>query len=109
MASHVCREQTVSKGKYNARTFSGPSKKRGFATCAGHTTRSTMTLPVLDWTVNVAIERIAACMARFTMLMPRVLITGGAGFIGSHLADELLQYGYTVRVLDCLIPQVHGP
>jgi len=68
-----------------------------------------MTLPVLDSTVNVAIERIAVCMARFTMLMPRVLITGGAGFIGSHLADELLQYGYTVRVLDCLIPQVHGP
>ncbi len=39
----------------------------------------------------------------------RVLITGGAGFIGSHLADELLQAGYEVRVLDNLLPQVHGP
>jgi dTDP-L-rhamnose 4-epimerase len=38
----------------------------------------------------------------------RVLITGGAGFIGSHLADELLKHGYTVRALDALIPQVHG-
>ena len=37
----------------------------------------------------------------------RVLITGGAGFIGSHLADELLEHGYAVRVLDCLCPQVH--
>jgi dTDP-L-rhamnose 4-epimerase len=27
-----------------------------------------------------------------------VLITGGAGFIGSHLADELLAHGYRVRV-----------
>ncbi len=40
--------------------------------------------------------------------MKRVLITGGAGFIGSHLADELLQAGYEVRVLDVLSSQVHG-
>jgi dTDP-L-rhamnose 4-epimerase len=38
-----------------------------------------------------------------------VLITGGAGFIGSHLADELLRRGYRVRALDDLSPQVHGP
>src|SRR5437763_13354463 len=38
----------------------------------------------------------------------RVLITGGAGFIGSHLADELLKHGYRVRALDNLSPQVHG-
>jgi dTDP-L-rhamnose 4-epimerase len=39
----------------------------------------------------------------------RALITGGAGFIGSHIADELLQRGYQVRALDVLLPQVHGP
>src|SRR3954466_2817419 len=39
----------------------------------------------------------------------RVLITGGAGFIGSHVADRLLSAGYRVRALDNLNPQVHGP
>lgn len=39
--------------------------------------------------------------------MKRILITGGAGFIGSHLSDELIQHGYSVRVLDNLSPQVH--
>ncbi len=39
----------------------------------------------------------------------RILITGGAGFIGSHLADHLLACGHAVRALDNLSPQVHGP
>jgi dTDP-L-rhamnose 4-epimerase len=39
----------------------------------------------------------------------RILITGGAGFIGSHVASELIEKGYKVRVLDNLAPQVHGP
>jgi dTDP-L-rhamnose 4-epimerase len=38
-----------------------------------------------------------------------VLITGGAGFIGSHLADDLIRQGHRVRALDNLCPQVHGP
>jgi len=41
--------------------------------------------------------------------MMHVLITGGAGFIGSHLADDLLARGHRVRALDALVPQVHGP
>lgn len=37
----------------------------------------------------------------------RVLVTGGADFIGSHTVDLLLQQGYEVRILDSLQPRVH--
>lgn len=40
--------------------------------------------------------------------MSSILITGGAGFIGSHTADALVRAGHDVRVLDILDPQVHG-
>lgn len=45
------------------------------------------------------------------MSSKRVLITGGAGFVGSHTADALLRAGHKVRIYDNLTPQVHpdGP
>jgi len=38
----------------------------------------------------------------------KVLITGGAGFIGTHLSRKLVELGHSVRILDNLTPQVHG-
>ncbi len=40
--------------------------------------------------------------------MKNILITGGAGFIGSNLALQLIEKGYTVTILDNLSPQIHG-
>ena len=37
-----------------------------------------------------------------------ILISGGAGFIGSHLARQAIEAGHKVRILDSLSPQIHG-
>ncbi len=39
----------------------------------------------------------------------RVLITGGAGFVGSHVADVLIERGHETVSMDNLLPQAHGP
>ena len=40
--------------------------------------------------------------------MTRVLVTGGAGFVGSHVVDELAALGMEVVALDALHPAVHA-
>lgn len=40
--------------------------------------------------------------------LKNILVTGGAGFIGSHLVDKLVQEGYNITILDNLTEQVHG-
>src|SRR5687768_13869709 len=44
----------------------------------------------------------------YSRMSKTILITGGAGFICSHVADELISAGHKVRVLDNLSEQVHG-
>src|SRR4051794_30519688 len=67
------------------------------------------------WGQSLDMAGRGACAANVTLLSQafgslaamHVLITGGAGFIGSHLADRLLAEGHAVRALDSLDPQVH--
>jgi dTDP-L-rhamnose 4-epimerase len=40
--------------------------------------------------------------------MAHILVTGGCGFIGRHVAEELLAHGHKVRLFDAIIEQVHG-
>src|SRR5438309_2289497 len=49
-----------------------------------------------------------ACPQEQLRMTERILITGGAGFIGSTLARRLVAAGHRVTVLDALIAQVHG-
>ena len=40
--------------------------------------------------------------------MKNILITGGAGFIGSRLCEKLFDQGYNITILDNLSEQIHG-
>jgi dTDP-L-rhamnose 4-epimerase len=53
-------------------------------------------------------HRHRAASGRGKVLIMRVLLTGGAGFIGRHVLHELLRRGHDVRVLDSLRPDVHA-
>src|SRR5438067_708647 len=54
------------------------------------------------------LANLRAELAQEFSVTERVLITGGAGFIGRHIAKRLCSLGYDVRILDSLIDQVHG-
>lgn len=47
-------------------------------------------------------------MGKNIKLMKNILITGGAGFIGSNLALKLIEKGHNITILDNLSPQIHG-
>ncbi len=79
--------------------FAGTGRDKKVLTSIGR--RQRMAPPTSRRSRGASAEREAA-------LASTVLITGGAGFIGSHLCDELLAAGYRVRALDSLVPQVHG-
>jgi dTDP-L-rhamnose 4-epimerase len=65
-------------------------------------------MTVLDWNKTGQSHRRNFSIGEFKIMEHKILITGGAGFIGQHLIRRLLGSGYMVRVLDSFHPQIHG-
>ena len=47
-------------------------------------------------------------MGKNKIILKNILITGGAGFIGSNLSEKLIEKGYQITIMDNLSPQIHG-
>src|SRR5947208_10697073 len=70
------------------------------ATCSTHTPCARWGSPTRVWGADAAACRRAS---RFGLVAVRVVVTGGAGFVGSHLCDRLLANGHEVVCVDNLI------
>lgn len=58
--------------------------------------------------INLFCKKKVSYLLQIVSDMEKILVTGGAGFIGSHTVDLLIEKGYKVRILDNLEPEIHG-
>src|SRR5689334_16352254 len=115
------RRRSRSRGSRSSSTSTSTSARRRSSATSTCGDRSTRRLPRTATSAVTTVSsrgsartrptrfaRLPGSSSRQVSTPETVLITGGAGFIGSHLADELLARGDRVRALDALVGQVHG-